>query len=178
MNSGQEILILAVLSETERYGYEIDSIVNSRFAETGRRIALSSIYAVLTRLYNSSFVSVREVSRSGRPPRKLYGLTFAGRERLESGLSKIASAGYEGMDRFELILIAWPMLSSEQKSKLVGFYHRGLEEARKTFQKRALDEINQVSAAHFERYARRVSSELSWLEEFLQKNDIRLSELD
>jgi DNA-binding PadR family transcriptional regulator len=178
MESEQEILILAVLSEAERYGYEIDSIINRRFRQTGRRIALSSIYAVLTRLYNDGLVSMREVSRSGRPPRKLYGLTFSGRERLEKCLFDIATAGYEGIGRFEYILIAWPILTSEQRRNLVSAYYIDLEEIRKIFQKRASEEINQISAAIFERYAKRVASELNWLEEFSQRNDIRLSGSD
>jgi DNA-binding PadR family transcriptional regulator len=121
---------------------------------------------------------MREVSRSGRPPRKLYGLTFSGRERLEKCLFDIATAGYEGIGRFEYILIAWPILTSEQRRNLVSAYYIDLEEIRKIFQKRASEEINQISAAIFERYAKRVASELNWLEEFSQRNDIRLSGSD
>lgn len=174
--SNQEIVILAILSETERYGYEIDKILIKRQIRPWSNIAPSSIYAVLSRLHRKGLAGSREVSQSGRPPRKLYSISEFGRAVLESALFESILDEGRVIGRFEIILLAWPMLSSEKRNKLLSSYMALLKTRVKFYRKEAEQEINPISAALFERPLRTVMAEIGWLKEFAQENGVLLSD--
>ncbi|WP_420392535.1 PadR family transcriptional regulator [Acuticoccus sp.] len=76
------VLCLAILFRGERTGYEIkkESVEGDYryFVEA----SYGSIYPALTRLAAESYVTVREELQSGRPSKKVYALTEAGRGAL------------------------------------------------------------------------------------------------
>lgn len=74
-----EGIVLAFLSEQSAYGYEITARLRDRgFVD----IAEGTIYALLIRLEQKRLVSVEKVPSEKGPPRKVYSLNDAGRERL------------------------------------------------------------------------------------------------
>jgi len=174
--SNQEIVILAILSETERYGYEIDKILAKKQIRLWSDIAPSSIYAVLNRLYRRGLAASREVGQSGRPPRKLYSISESGRAVLEGALFKSILDDDRVVGRFEIILLVWPMLSSEKKNELLSSYMTLLKTREKFYRKEVEQEINPISAALFERPLRMVMGEIGWLKEFARKNGVLLSD--
>lgn len=174
--SNQEMVILAILSETERYGYEIDKILANRQIRAWGNIAPSSIYAVLNRLRRKGLAGSREVGQSGRPPRKLYSISESGRAALESDLFESILDQDRVIGRFEIILLVWPMLSSEKRNKLLSSYMTLLKTREEFYRKEAGQRINPVSAALFERPHGTVMAEIGWLKEFAQKNGVLLSD--
>jgi DNA-binding PadR family transcriptional regulator len=172
MLSDQEILILAVLLQTERYGYEIDKILSG--GPTGLRggVARSSIYAVLTRLYRKRLVDYREVARSGRPPRKLYTITNTGRAELEGSIYRELSSEDRILVSFEVVLYAWPLLSELKRARLISTYLGKLREREVFFSRAVQDSINPIAAAFHGRLLSLVTAETSWLLSFAEQNGI------
>ncbi|MDX1660924.1 MAG: PadR family transcriptional regulator [Gemmatimonadota bacterium] len=74
-----ELVILTLLSERERYGYEIVSTLEER---SGDRLEVKdgTLYPVLYRLEDAGFVEPRWETRERGVPRKYYRLTEEGAE--------------------------------------------------------------------------------------------------
>ena len=74
-----ELCVLATLSGTEAYGYEILSKVQKR---PSLALKESTLYLLLGRLKKDGHVSFRTESSQKGPPRRYFKLTASGRERL------------------------------------------------------------------------------------------------
>lgn len=78
-----ELLILALLEERSRHGYEIAQLIEER---TGGEITFhaASLYPTLYRLEENGQIEGRWVERAGQRRRRYYKLTPAGRKLLAS----------------------------------------------------------------------------------------------
>jgi DNA-binding PadR family transcriptional regulator len=76
-----EMLVLCLLDERPRHGYEIGKLIESR---SGGRLsfALPTLYPTLLRLENRGWIKGRWVERPGERARCFYRLTAAGRRTL------------------------------------------------------------------------------------------------
>ena len=79
-------LCLGVLSLGERSGYEIKKTLEESFHHFFRA-SYGSIYPALAELERSGHVEGREVCQEGRPAKKVYVMTPAGRRALETALA-------------------------------------------------------------------------------------------
>ncbi|HVS13223.1 MAG TPA: PadR family transcriptional regulator [Thermoanaerobaculia bacterium] len=77
-----ELLVLSLLEEEERHGYDLGKAIESR---SGGRLVfrISSLYPVLSRLEERGLIRGRWVERPGTRRRRYYQLTAAGRRTLE-----------------------------------------------------------------------------------------------
>ena len=78
-----ELLILALLDERDRHGYEIARLIEERSSGTISFHA-ASLYPTLYRLEDKDLIEGRWVERSGQRRRRYYRLTPAGRKALAS----------------------------------------------------------------------------------------------
>jgi len=78
-----ELLILALLEERPRHGYEIARLIDER---SGGEIHFhaASLYPTLYRLEDHGVIDGRWVERAGQRRRRYYRLTAAGRKLLAS----------------------------------------------------------------------------------------------
>lgn len=75
-----EGIVLAILSAQPAYGYEITAQLREQgFSD----IAEGTVYALLVRIEQRSFVDVEKVPSEKGPPRKVYSLNAHGREYLD-----------------------------------------------------------------------------------------------
>src|SRR5207247_5932275 len=76
-----EVLILALLEQRPRHGYEIGQLIEER---SGRTISfhVASLYPTLYRLEDKGLIEGRWVERAGQRRRRDYRLTRAGRQAL------------------------------------------------------------------------------------------------
>jgi DNA-binding PadR family transcriptional regulator len=74
-----ELTILSLVVEEERYGYEIERIIDERGMREWTDIGFSSIYYVLKRLEKNGWITGRLQVASGQgPARRLYTMTPEG----------------------------------------------------------------------------------------------------
>lgn len=81
MKAGLDICLLALISEKERYGYEL---ITSLEAEGIRPVKEGSIYPLLRRMEREDLVSSRIVPSQDGPARKYYRMLPKGNEKLLS----------------------------------------------------------------------------------------------
>lgn len=76
-----ELLILALIEDRPRHGYEIGKLIESR---SGGRLTfrIPSLYPVLCRLEERGLIAGRWVEKEGQRRRRFYRLTPAGRDVL------------------------------------------------------------------------------------------------
>jgi PadR family transcriptional regulator PadR len=78
-----ELLILALLEEGDRHGYEIGKLIEAR--SQGRlHFRIGSLYPVLCRLEDRALIKGRWVEAGTGPRRRYYHLTAKGRKFLQS----------------------------------------------------------------------------------------------
>lgn len=76
-----ELLILALLEERPRHGYEIAKLIEAR-SRGAIRFHVASLYPMLYRLERRAWLEGRWVERAGQRRRRYYRLTAGGRSVL------------------------------------------------------------------------------------------------
>ena len=84
-----ELILLSLIAEKPRHGYEIETVIEERGMRKWTEIAFSSIYAVLNRLVKEGFASAAPAPAAGRgPARKVFTATPAGLDALRAGVER------------------------------------------------------------------------------------------
>ena len=78
-----ELLILALLEERDRHGYELASLIADRSRGTISFHA-ASLYPTLYRMEDKDLIEGRWVEKAGQRRRRYYKLTSAGKKTLAS----------------------------------------------------------------------------------------------
>src|SRR6185503_8781885 len=76
-----ELLILALLEERQRHGYDIGQLI-ARRSEGAINFHITSLYPTLYRLEDTGLIEGRWVERAGQRRRRYYKLTRDGRRVL------------------------------------------------------------------------------------------------
>ena len=76
-----ELLLLALLEERPRHGYEISKLIEAR-SEGVLSFHVASLYPMLYRLERRGLIDGRWVEKAGQRRRRYYRLTAAGRKVL------------------------------------------------------------------------------------------------
>jgi DNA-binding PadR family transcriptional regulator len=76
-----EVVILALLEDRSRHGYEIGALIEERSGGT-IRFTLASLYATLYRMEDRGWIRGRWVEKAGQRRRCYYRITQAGRQVL------------------------------------------------------------------------------------------------
>jgi transcriptional regulator len=76
-----EVLILALLDERQRHGYDISRLIDERSGGT-ITFHTASLYPTLYRLEDKGLIEGRWVERAGQRRRRYYRLTASGRKVL------------------------------------------------------------------------------------------------
>src|SRR3979409_2499156 len=78
-----EVLLLSLLDERDRHGYELAKLIDSR-SEGALKFHVASLYPTLYRLERRGLIVGRWVEKDGERRRRFYRLTAAGRTVLEA----------------------------------------------------------------------------------------------
>jgi DNA-binding PadR family transcriptional regulator len=79
-------LCLGILAQQDASGYEIKKAVEEGLFAHFIDASYGSIYPALTQMLGDGHVSVREDNQPGKPPKKVYSITPAGRTALRKAL--------------------------------------------------------------------------------------------
>jgi PadR family transcriptional regulator PadR len=78
-----ELLILALLEERDRHGYELARLIDER-SQRAISFHVASLYPTLYRMETKDLIEGRWVEKAGQRRRRYYRLTKAGRTALAS----------------------------------------------------------------------------------------------
>jgi PadR family transcriptional regulator PadR len=76
-----ELLVLSLVGDRARHGYEISKLIESR-SEGALKFNVASLYPLLYRLEGRGWVQGKWVEKAGQRRRRYYGLTAQGRKVL------------------------------------------------------------------------------------------------
>ena len=98
-------LCLGILSLQEASGYEIKKDVEDGLFSHFIDASFGSIYPALTQLAVEGYVTVREEEQTGKPDKKVYAITEAGRNALARAISvSPAKDKYKSEFLFQMLL--------------------------------------------------------------------------
>lgn len=83
-----EVVVLGLLAEEPMYGYDLLERFRTRSMGFWVEVGKASVYQVLRRLERDGLISGRSQDGPEGPDRRVYRITRAGRDRLNSGLSE------------------------------------------------------------------------------------------
>jgi DNA-binding PadR family transcriptional regulator len=92
-----ELLILALLEERERHGYELARLIGER-SRGAISFHVASLYPTLYRMEDRDLIEGRWVEKAGQRRRRYYRLTRLGRKMLVSQRG-IWHSFFEGLNR-------------------------------------------------------------------------------
>ena len=78
-----ELLVLSLVEDRQRHGYEICKLIESR-SDGALRFNVASLYPMLYRLEKRGWIQGRWVDKAGQRRRRYYRLTAAGRKVLRA----------------------------------------------------------------------------------------------
>jgi PadR family transcriptional regulator PadR len=78
-----ELMILALLEERERHGYELARLIGER-SEGAISFHVASLYPTLYRMEDKELLEGRWVEKAGQRRRRYYRITAAGRKALKA----------------------------------------------------------------------------------------------
>jgi len=81
--SKNELAILGLLSEGEKYGYQIHQEISERHMDVWAKISISSIYNTLNKLKEMKMVETRKLKVGNTPERRIYRITPGGKNMLD-----------------------------------------------------------------------------------------------
>ena len=96
-----ELLILALLEERERHGYDLAKLIGER-SLGAINFHVASLYPTLYRMEDKGLIEGRWVEKAGQRRRRYYRVTAAGRKTLASQRSTWENF-FEGLNRIARI---------------------------------------------------------------------------
>jgi transcriptional regulator len=92
-----EILILALLEESERHGYDLARLIGER-SRGAINFHVASLYPTLYRMEDKGLLEARWVEKAGQRRRRYYRITGAGRKTLANQRTTW-EAFFQGLNR-------------------------------------------------------------------------------
>jgi DNA-binding PadR family transcriptional regulator len=159
----QEVL-LALLAGESSYGYQLKARLALALGPLAGALNEGQVYVTLTRLEKSGLLTSTRVGQAERPDRKVYELTPAGRERVETWLHD-TSWPKPAPAEFHLKLVAAAAAGLADPVGIVDQQRRELLAALAQAQRAALAEPDgSVAALLLEGVVLRLQADLRWLE--------------
>jgi DNA-binding PadR family transcriptional regulator len=127
--TNSELILLSLIAEKPRHGYEIEAVIEERGMRKWTDIAFSSIYAGLNRLVAQGYASSASAPAKGRgPDRKVFSATPAGLEALRAGVEYSLREPALGDKSFLFGLSCLPLLGRDGALNSLHTRRRALQE--------------------------------------------------
>lgn len=110
--TGSELMVLGLVAEMPRHGYELEQVITRRGMREWTEIAFSSIYFVLGKLQQKLLVIAEKPARA--KARKSYSITRKGREVLVKETRAAFETIRPSASPVVMGMLHWPVLSREQ----------------------------------------------------------------
>lgn len=162
-----EVILLRLLTGKDRYGYELDQIVDENRMRQWADIGFSSIYNILNKLERKSLVSSYSVKEHGSPKRKVYKISEKGTYALREEVIRMLTKPEEKNNDFAVGLVTSDILSDKEFTQCMTEYRAYLQK-RKTFYRQEIPQTSKRKkgvALALERFTRLIDAELKWLDE-------------
>jgi DNA-binding PadR family transcriptional regulator len=136
-----ELIILGLLKEGKKHGYEIKQIIDERMALIAE-ITSGTVYYTLAKLQREGCVKGKKVKSGNRPEKNIYELTKIGEEKFKELLKEVLFIDERPYYSFDLALYFMKYANRkdvisaiEYKMKRIKDYYKFIEELEKKYPK-------------------------------------------
>lgn len=168
-----ELVLLSLIAECPRHGYELEKVIEERGMRNWTEIAFSSIYFLLNKLVKEGLaVSYTQPAAGRGPSKKVYSATAAGYAALKEGVCDGLASPEPGSQAFMLGLSCLPLLSRSEALE-------ALQARRQSLCVRLVELQHHpaLTAPEFPVHVKAMftyslpllEAELNWLDEFIQE---------
>jgi PadR family transcriptional regulator, regulatory protein PadR len=169
-----EIILLALLYEKDRYGYEIESVVEERKIRNWTKIGFSSIYNSLKNLEKKGWVGSRYEDEYGSPARKVFFIKEDYRESTRETIRKLLYAPQRVYSEFSIGLAFSHFLTKEEVYECLITYRESLEKRRQVIFLNYLEQQSKIQdiihiKALFTHPLKLIDAEVEWINELLKE---------
>jgi len=115
--------LLALLAKEPAHGYELKLALEQTFGQAYSSPNIGQIYVTLKRLEQDGLVCSQDVEQDGRPNKRVYELTPAGREQVAAWVQE-PIVGPRVRDEFFMKLILAPLAGLGDRMELINSQRR------------------------------------------------------
>ena len=168
-----ELVILSLIAEKPRHGYQIEQVIEEREMREWTELGFSSIYYLLNKLEAVGLIeSVLERSSGRGPVRKVYSITKDGWKTCQRGILEALSEPPRPESMFLLGMSNLPTVPREEA--LAAFQHYAASLAERSVHLQERMKIGKSTfpihvEAMFDFSMTMIQAELAWLEKFIQQ---------
>jgi DNA-binding PadR family transcriptional regulator len=157
--------LLALLAKEPAHGYELKQALEQIFGDAYPPPNIGQIYVTLGRLEKDGLVRVVNVEQSNRPNKRVYYLTAAGREALDTWADE-PTEGPRVRDEFFMKLVLAPMTGIADRMALITRQRRHYLSLMRDLNALAdrIDPENRVALLLVEGAMIHLQADLDWLE--------------
>lgn len=176
-----EMVLLALLYEEARYGYEIESVIEERKMRNWTKIGFSSIYNSLKNLEKKGWIGWRYEEECGSPARKVYFIKDDFREPVRETIKKILHTPQRIYSEFSIGLAFSHILTKEEVYECLVKYRESLEERRQIIHQNYSEQQSIIQnsihiKALFTHPLKLIEAEVEWINDLL--NEIKENDND
>jgi DNA-binding PadR family transcriptional regulator len=164
-----ELALLSLVAEQDRYGYEIEGVIEARGMRNWTEIGFSSIYYLLRKLERKGLVRGEEKPHRGAgKTRVVYSILPEGSRALRSGVHEALANPQPAPPVFLLGLANLPLLERDQVLEDLDRYLTGLDLREQSWleDRRQLGELPYFVQAMFEYSQALLDAEREWVRTF------------
>ena len=163
-----EIIILAILYEEERYGYEIESLIQQRKLRDWINIGFSTIYNSLKNLEKKGLIGSRHEEEYGSPSRKVFFIKLTAKASVRDLIKSILISP-QNNNEFIIGLAFTHLLTKPEIKECFKKYKENLEKKRDLMQKK-LSEDNEIYLKTLISYSFKLTeTEMEWIEAYIKE---------
>ncbi|MCP4543781.1 MAG: PadR family transcriptional regulator [Chloroflexi bacterium] len=171
MTTNTELVILSLVAEKPRHGYEIEQVIEERGMRDWTEIGFSSIYYLLKKLEQAELIKGQLKEAERGPARKVYQPTPVGYKVLCDGVLEALSTPHRCYSPLQLGLANLPIIAPAEVLTALSLYQDGLiarlEHVRVRWESQR--PLPYFVDAMFEHTIAMGEAELGWLEKFIKQ---------
>lgn len=168
-----EIALLALLYEEDRYGYEIEAVIEERKMRNWTKIGFSSIYNSLNNLEKKGWIGSRYEAEYGSPPRKVYFVKDTFKKTVLETIKMALHSPERLYSEFSIGLAFSHLLTKEEVYECLIKYRENLQKRQQTIlqsykEQQMIHNIVHVKAL-FTHPLKLIEAELEWINDLLDE---------
>ena len=172
--TNSELIILGLIAEEPKYGYQIEQIIIQRGIREWTDIGFSSIYYILNKLEEKTLLHSEKQAEGERPARKIYRLTDLGRQEYQEAVRMRLTSPRPRTDDFDIGLANLLALERSEILQALTSHQTALKEKLEQVQaKYALDGGDQLNEAAYELFDHSIAllkAELDWVTAAIERH--------
>lgn len=129
-----ELVVLALLVEKPRYGYEIKKYIEQRY-DSVTEVNTNTIYPILRKFVDKGFTQKETIIEEGKPNRIVYTITAKGRKETVNKLRNFPDSILYEFDECMIRLVYFDWMDERSRTRLIEGREKRILETQKEIEK-------------------------------------------